>query len=71
MKKGSEFKRARASPVGFDVDRRGDRPDAIDHQHSAAHTPFGVHPFKQAEVCPVESGGAGVGVGGPERTASS
>ena len=72
LKKGSEFKRARASPVGFDVEQRGDRPDAIDQQHAAAaHTPCGVHHFEQTEVCPAESGGAWVGVGGPERTASS
>ena len=71
MKKGSEFKRARASPVGFDVEQRRDRPDALNHQRAAAYTPCGVHHFEQTEVCPAESGGAWVGVGGPERTASS
>lgn len=71
LKKGTEFKRARESPAGFDVDCIGDCPDAIDHQHSAAQTPLGVHHFKQTEVCPAEGGGAWVGVAGPEHTASS
>lgn len=71
LKKGAEFKKARGSPVGFDIDQTGDCPDAIDPLHSAAQTPLGVHYFKQTEVCPAECGDAWLGVGGPECTTSS
>lgn len=44
------------------VDQIAGCPDATDHQHSAAHTPLGVHHFQQREVSP-----AAGGWGGPER----
>ena len=64
LKKGIEFKRARVSPVGFDVDQIADSPDAIDHQHVAAHMPLSVHQFKQTEVCPAVGGGGCLDGGG-------